>query len=286
MQPKIFIAFIFSALLITACDFNILSNNEKQAALADESTVVETLLHVSVTGGIAGVDQSLTVNDAGLASYVDSFRPGAKWARQLSASELEDLTNLMLSNGFLQLQDQYIDAQVADAFLYTISFTHEGVTHTVQTDDFGAPENLKRIVTGIVKIISEMTGNGLVLEMSLSTLELKPGENIDLGLNITNIGSDAMTLNFLSGQVFDFCALPVGDTATNENLVWNWAHDKVFTLALWQLELQPGETRSYQISWDGRDNSGEQLNGDFAIQAKLVSLPGGTAEQKILHISN
>ena len=100
-------------------------------------------------------------------------------------------------------------------------------------------------------------------------------------LNVTNAGQDALTLHFYDGHIFDFLALEAnGDPV----VIWNWAHDKAFTRALWDLTLQPGDSRSYQVSWDGTNNAGDAVTGGFIIRAELVSTPGGSPEQKTLTI--
>jgi hypothetical protein len=39
--------------------------------------------------------------------------------------------------------------------------------------------------------------------------------------------------------------------------------------------LQPGESRTYTAEWDGRNNKGEWLEGEFFLGARLVAQPGG-----------
>ena len=71
-----------------------------------------------------------------------------------------------------------------------------------------------------------------------------------------------------------------------EFLVWNWAHDKAFTLQKWTHELQPGETKSYSVTWDGKDNNGNSLQDTFTIRASLLSVPGGSPEEKSIVVEN
>lgn len=74
---------------------------------------------------------------------------------------------------------------------------------------------------------------------------------------------------------------PPGSLAP-EFLVWNWAQDKAFTLQIWSHELQPGATKSYSVTWDGKDNNGNFLQDAFTIRASLLSVPGGAPKKKAL----
>lgn len=276
--------FILSALCLFACDFPGILNGSDPARqpTGDENATADTLLYVRITGGVAGVNQSLIVRESGLTSFTDSFRGNAEWRVKLTSDEISELKALMLTNGFLLLEESpYVDPQVADAFFYDIRFFSGEASHLVRTDDFGAPEKLSKIVEGIRDLVKSITQNGLRLELTLSAAEIEQGESLEFTLLVTNQSFDPITLKFDSGQIFDFSALRQGADA----LVWNWAHDQVFTQQLREIELDAGESRSYMVEWDGRDNDGEPVSGDLVIVGKLVSLPGGATPQKSLHIS-
>ncbi len=155
------------------------------------------------------------------------------------------------------------------------------------TDGISVPENVTRIIQGILGLVSKVTGHGLLFDLQLNQSQIKPDENVEMTLLVTNISDQPIRLRFESGQVFDFLAVKeplVGDGP--EFLVWNWAYDKAFTQQIWTLEIPPGETKSYQITWNGRDNNGDAVNGRFAIRAVLVSIPGGSPIQKYLDVGN
>jgi len=65
---------------------------------------------------------------------------------------------------------------------------------------------------------------------------------------------------------------------------WNWAHDRVFIQIIRQKNLNPGESLRYSVSWNGLDNGGEQLAGEYLIGARLASLPGTYTSLKVLRI--
>ena len=160
--------------LLTACDFPSILSGDNRTDKKENSS--QTMLSVEITGGLAGVNQKLVVDEFGLTVFEDSFKQGAKWVNRLSSAELDSLTQLMLQNNFFQLNDQYIDGQVADAFYYSIFFTHNNQSKTVRTDYFGAPDNLKRIVDAIVQLKDKITQIGLDLKLELSKERIDSGE--------------------------------------------------------------------------------------------------------------
>ncbi|MFQ5824746.1 MAG: BsuPI-related putative proteinase inhibitor [bacterium] len=287
MKRILFAMTYLVALFFWGCDLPSILSGDDQSLLSNRNRLdlADTLLFVEVTGGIAGVSQSLVVDEFGLALYADSFNPGAKWIIQLSPSELDSLTNLMLENNFFQLKSEYFDEQVEDAFNYSIFFSYQNQENTVKTNYFGAPDNLKRIIDGILQLKSKITNSGLDLKLELSRDEINIGEKVDLKLLITNSSDNPLTLQFSTGQIFDFyAAQTINKEGSDENVIWNWAHDKVFTEALWELVLEAGETKSYQVTWDGHNNTGKLVHGYFIIGAELPSIPGGSPEHKIFYI--
>ncbi|MFQ5751530.1 MAG: BsuPI-related putative proteinase inhibitor [bacterium] len=287
MKQLFFFPIIFITFFFVACDFPAILSGDNQSSNSDQEARTENLLFVEITGGIAGINQRLIVDESGQALFVDSFHPGAKWVVQLSSSELNNLISLILENHFFQLNSDYVDGQVADAFFYAISFNYDDKTKTVTTDYFAAPANLKRIVDGVLALKTRITDNGLDLKLELSQSEIVMGDKVELKLVVTNSLAKPLSLHFSSGQIFDFFAfIEISNhTATgSDSLIWNWAHDKLFTENVWDLILAAGESRSYQVTWDGRDLGGKFVSGEITIGAELVSVPGGCAEQQKLLI--
>jgi len=278
------------ALWASACDLPAILSGEDQPANPDRNNFSsDNLLVVDINGGIAGVVQRLAVSENGLASFVDYSRANAKWVVELSAAELNGLVELMLDNNFLGLNDQYIDPQVADAFLYTITFTNNNQNKTVVTDYFGAPDNLKRIVDGVQALVTRVTQNGLEFKLEVSRAQNSSAGKVDLKLTATNITDQTLTLRFRTGQIFEFYAYqPVLETrvglGVGDSLTWNWADDKAFIQVITALPLPAGESLSYQVTWDGRDNSGNALSGQVVLGAELLSAPGGSPSYQIFNL--
>jgi hypothetical protein len=80
-------------------------------------------------------------------------------------------------------------------------------------------------------------------------------------LQVTNTSSAALTLNFNSGQEFDFVVM----RGTQE--VWRWAGDRMFTQALRSETLAPGETETYTATWAPLPGSG----GEYTVRATLMA---------------
>jgi len=276
-------------LFFVACDFpSPFSAGDQQEDTRQEVLEPGTIfLNVDITGGFAGVQQNLHVDESGNAFFKDSLRPGASWEILLTPAQLEDIKKLMTDNDFFGLDNSYINTQTADAFIYAIAYHENDQSKTVHTDGISVPENLARILHGILELVSTVTGYGLQFDLRLSQSQINPNQSVDMTLLVTNVSDQPVRLGFASGQVFDFLAVKepvVGDGP--EFVVWNWAHGRAFTLQIWTLDIQPGEEKSYQVTWDGRDNNGDALTGRFAIRAVLVSIPGGSPIQKYLDVGN
>jgi len=117
---------------------------------------------------------------------------------------------------------------------YTVFYQETDRSKTVQTDGISVPENLKIILEEIIGLVALVTENGLRLELQLSKLQINSDEKVEFTLLITNVTDIPLTLTFNSGQIFDFIVakVPPPGSLAPEFLVWNWAHDKAFTLQI------------------------------------------------------
>ncbi len=282
MQTQNYLMLLVTLSLMACNAINIFDGGDNGEP-TEQNQTSGLLLSVRITGGLAGVNQELQVEENGTSSFDDSFLGDKRFTIELSESELADLDTLMLRNDFFLLEDEYIDPNVADAFLYEITYGGDDSVKTVLTDNFAAPTNLKSIVSGVNALAQKTRNNGLELTLQLSQSEIGSGETIDLTLTVENTTVQALLLNFSDGQIFDFTASRSNSTG-QQKVFWNWAHDQAFTAALWEMQLEPGGTKSYEVTWNGRDNSGVQLSGELFMRADLVSLPGGRTEPQTLTI--
>ncbi|MFL5507755.1 MAG: BsuPI-related putative proteinase inhibitor [Gemmatimonadales bacterium] len=67
---------------------------------------------------------------------------------------------------------------------------------------------------------------------------------VTLELRVTNPRTEPVTLQFSSGQQYDFRVRRLDGT-----VVWVWSADKLFTAALTSRTLGPGETVTYTATW-------------------------------------
>lgn len=87
------------------------------------------LVHVTVTGGIAGVRNDLLVRDDG--TYTTSTKTGPKGSGRMTPAELAELRRALEKADFARLPGEATGSPVADGFTYRITYAG----HTVTTDE-------------------------------------------------------------------------------------------------------------------------------------------------------
>jgi len=238
----------------------------------------QTIIEMQITGGFAGVSQQLLVDANRFVQFIDRRGQSGQIETVLTTEELNRLITVFVENDFIHLKPRYIDPNVADAFNYRLIYRYGGANKQVDTDYFGAPAELRVIVDHLLNLTKPL--GGLALEFKTSAEQLKHGEKLTLTLVATNRGAAPILLAFNSGQKYDFftvstSAAGLTNRVSAQSLLWNWANDKAFILVLSNETLQPGESRTYTAEWDGRNNKGELLEGEFALGSRLVAQPGG-----------
>lgn len=91
--------------------------------------VARPLVHVTVTGGIAGVRNDLLVRDDG--TYTTSTKTGPKGSGRMTPAELAELRRALEKADFARLPGEATGSPVADGFTYRIRYAG----HTVTTDE-------------------------------------------------------------------------------------------------------------------------------------------------------
>jgi hypothetical protein len=93
------------------------------------------------------------------------------------------------------------------------------------------------------------------------------GATVALTLTVTNAGSAPVTMQFSSGQKYDFEVRRAGQ------VVWRWAADRMFTQALTNLTLAPGERKVFTETWKQQDNQGQVVPaGTYEVTATLTTM--------------
>lgn len=98
----------------------------------------------------------------------------------------------------------------------------------------------------------------------------KIGENVELTIVLQNITKSSKDLLFNDGQVYDV----IVKNASDDKEIWRWSNDKVFTYATWSMVLDPWERKTYNITWDQKDNDLKQVAaGAYKVEVLISSEP-------------
>lgn len=275
------------AAVIWSCNHsNLFSPNEDEKIQQNlDGPSGQTVIEMQITGGFAGVNQQLLIDANRFVQFLDHRGQSGEIETVLSTEEFNRLITVFVEQDFLHMQPEYIDPYVADAFLYRIIYRYNGANKQVNTDYFGASSELRIIVDNLLNLTKPL--GGLALEFKTSAAQLRHGEKLTLTLTATNHNTTPLKLLRPDGQEFDFFVTAPAAFANNrasaQALQWNWAKDKVFAAVVTSETLQPGESRTYAAAWDGRNNQGDLLEGEFMAGARLMAQPGGYAAlQKIV----
>jgi hypothetical protein len=87
------------------------------------------------------------------------------------------------------------------------------------------------------------------------------GDSVYFAFQITNTSSEPVELRYRTGQSYDFLVM------RGEMEVWRWSSEQMFTQALRQEQLQPGQTLVFEESW--RIPAG--LRGELVAVGRLTA---------------
>jgi len=113
------------------------------------------------------------------------------------------------------------------------------------------------------------------LQISLTTRRVaRLGETVPITFTINNVGAGTITV-MLGGAPDAISQVKQGNVE-----IWNWATGKAYPAVLPSPQsIAPNETRTYDLSWDQKNNSGDQvLSGSYMINAwfNTASVNGNT----------
>lgn len=118
------------------------------------STSGDMLFEYRRTGGIAGLDDHLTVRATGEATLEQ--KGGIRNTFTLDESTVSRLQRTVDEAEFFKLDSQYRPARpIPDAFLYRITYQNATRRHTVETTDGAIPEQLAPIIDELNQIIAQ-----------------------------------------------------------------------------------------------------------------------------------
>ena len=95
-----------------------------------------------------------------------------------------------------------------------------------------------------------------------ATLTAEPTEaEVTLRLTVENTGDGPVSLSFSDGQRAEF----VAERADDRQEVWRWSEGRTFAMALGNEELRPGETDTFEGTWEKPEG------GEYVVRGWLVA---------------
>jgi len=90
---------------------------------------------------------------------------------------------------------------------------------------------------------------------------------VPISLRIKNLGDSPVGLFFTSGQKFDIF---IRDASGRE--IWRWSKGKAFTMALEEIQVEPGGEKKFSAQWLQLDSAGKIVPpGDYLVAAKCMA---------------
>ncbi|NPV83951.1 MAG: hypothetical protein HPY46_10270 [Candidatus Aminicenantes bacterium] len=106
----------------------------------------------------------------------------------------------------------------------------------------------------------------------LADYQKNPDGTITFTLTIRNEGSKTLDLVSATSQIYDLEVYQEPGI-----LIWNWAYGQSFPQVITTVTLQPGEQKTYQVTWNGRSNQGDPVpSGSYSARARLVTEPSAS----------
>ncbi len=100
----------------------------------------------------------------------------------------------------------------------------------------------------------------LRLELALNKTVYVVGESVAATVTARHEGRTPLGVQFNSGQRFDLIVRRRGA------LIWRWSNDKAFIQVVQEVSLRPGETMTFQATWDQLDLQGRRVEpGEYEM---------------------
>lgn len=93
------------------------------------------------------------------------------------------------------------------------------------------------------------------------------GDQVKIIMTVKNISMNSVTLEFTTSRHYDFMILK------DDQDVWMWSRDKYFAQAFTTIVIKPGESLTYTVEWNQRDNMGNDVTpGRYRIMGTLPAI--------------
>lgn len=135
-----------------------------------------------------------------------------------------------------------------------------------------SPKSMSEIKKSEPTLAEEPTSTKPQVQVTLAAEKAKyqKGEAVKFTITVHSTSDKAQTLKFRTGQSFDIKVMPniQDETITT----WQWSHDRMFTMALRDVELAAGQSLTFKATWKQVDNDGKALPaGTYIAQATLTT---------------
>lgn len=113
--------------------------------------------------------------------------------------------------------------------------------------------------------------------LSQETTVFAQAEDIEFVLTLTNNMNDVVTINFNSGQRYDFYI-----QNSNDEEIWRWSGNQLFIQATSELQIPAGDTVTFKQNWNQSLLTGPNIDkGNYTICGFVI---GQTEDCKPLTI--
>jgi hypothetical protein len=124
---------------------------------------------------------------------------------------------------------------------------------------------------------AERTVGTLRVDMAIGKAAFQIGEPVAIVMSATNTGTTPLAATTTSAQQYEVIVRQRGA------LIWQWSHDKAFAQVVRDIEMAPGATLTYQVTWDQRDLQGRHVEpGPYDISCVfLAALRSGPSSVEV-----
>lgn len=97
----------------------------------------------------------------------------------------------------------------------------------------------------------------------------KVGTPVQLEIEVKNLSKRPVTLQFSSGQSFNFSATRAGETEP----AWNWAMDKMFITVMRSQTLNAGQSLKFSATWENAAPGRYSVTGTLTTIESINAAP-------------
>jgi len=117
---------------------------------------------------------------------------------------------------------------------------------------------------------------GLLYTLTTDRRTYNQGEPVRITFTKRNVSNRTIVLRYRTSQRFDL----IIRRGTEQREVWRWSAGRSFTQATTNVRLQPGERQVFRVTWDQRNNRGQQVAaGNYTIEG--INVATGLANQSV-----